>query len=67
MLLNVTSTEQTVYIFISDGGASVIVRDRCVDTPKRVGGRGHGLQENVSIIRASQTLFHAFWTRFMII
>ena len=33
MLLNVTSTEQTVYIFISDGGASVIVGDRGVDTP----------------------------------
>ena len=67
MLINVTSTEQTVYIFISDGGASVIVGDRGVDTHKRVGGRGHGLQENVSIIMVSETLFHAFWTRFMII
>ena len=34
MLINVTSTEQTVYIFISDGGASVIVGDRCIGSPK---------------------------------
>jgi hypothetical protein len=28
MLINVTSTEQTIDMFISDGGASVIVGDR---------------------------------------
>jgi hypothetical protein len=60
MLINVTSTEQTVYMVISDGGTSVIMVDRGVNTPKRVGGRRHGLQENVSFIRVSETLFHAF-------
>ena len=59
MLINVASTEQTIYIFISDGGASVIVGDRGVASPKLLGGRGHGVQENVSIIRVSETLFHA--------
>ena len=38
MLINVTSTEQTIYMFISDGGASVIVGDRGIACPKRVGG-----------------------------
>ena len=38
MLINGTSTEQTVYIFISDVGASVIVGDRGIASPKRVGG-----------------------------
>jgi hypothetical protein len=42
MLINVTSTEQTVYIFISDGGASVIVGDRCIGSPKGGGGGGGG-------------------------
>ena len=59
MLINVTSTEQTISIFISDVGASVIVGDRGIDSPKRVGGRGHGLRENSSIIRVSDTIFHA--------
>ena len=48
MLINGTSTDQTIYIFISDGGASVIVGDRGVATPKSVwegGERGDGLQE----------------------
>ena len=60
MLINFTSTEQTIYISISDGGASVIVEDSGVGCPKRLGGRGHGLQENSSIIRVSDTIFHAF-------
>ena len=60
MLINVTSTDQTIYIFISDGEASVIVGDRGVASPKRVGGRGHGLREYSSIIRVSETLFHVF-------
>ena len=33
MLINVTSTEQTIYMCISDGGASVIVGDRGVASP----------------------------------
>ena len=45
MLINVTSTEQTIYIFISDGEASVIVGDRGIGSPKGGGGRGDGLQE----------------------
>jgi hypothetical protein len=40
MLINVTSTEQTIYIFISDGGASAIVGDRGIASPKRVGREG---------------------------
>ena len=47
-------------MFISDGGTSVIVGDRGVASPKRVGGRGHGLREYSSIIRVSETLFHVF-------
>ena len=42
MLINGTSADQTLYIFISDGGASVIVGDRGVATPKSAwegGGR----------------------------
>jgi hypothetical protein len=34
MLLNVTSADQTIYIFISDGGASAIVGDRGIVSPK---------------------------------
>ena len=60
MLINVTFTEQTIYIFISDGGASVIVGDRGVGSPKLLGEREHGLQENSSIIKVSDTIFHAF-------
>jgi hypothetical protein len=49
MLINGTSADQTIYIFISDGGASVIVGDRGVATPKSVWGGGgereDGLQE----------------------
>jgi hypothetical protein len=40
MLINVTSTEQTIYMFISDVGASVIVGDRGIASPKRVGREG---------------------------
>ena len=60
MLINVTSTDHTFDICISDGGASVIVGERGIGSPKRVGGRRHDLQENVSIIRVCETLFHAF-------
>ena len=60
MLINVTSTEQIIYIFISDVGAFVIVGDRGIDSPKRVGGTGHVLREYCSIIRVSETLFHVF-------
>ena len=42
MLINGTSADQTMYIFISDGGASVIVGDRGVPTPKSVGGGAKG-------------------------
>jgi hypothetical protein len=42
MLINGTSADQTIYIFISDGGASVIVGDRGVPTPKCVGGGRKG-------------------------
>jgi hypothetical protein len=37
-------TELLIY-YISDGGASVIVGDRSVATPKDGGGRGDGLPE----------------------
>ena len=40
MLINGTSADQTIYIFISDGGASVIVWDRGVATAK--GGSREG-------------------------
>ena len=40
MLINVTSTEQTIYIFISDGEASVIVGDRGIGSPKGGGRKG---------------------------
>jgi hypothetical protein len=40
MLINVTSTEQTIYIFISDGEASVIVGDRGIGSPKGGGREG---------------------------
>jgi hypothetical protein len=39
MLINVTSTDQTIYIFISDGGASVIVGDRAMQATSKGGGR----------------------------
>jgi hypothetical protein len=40
MLINVTSTDQTIDIFISDGELqSVIVGDWGIGSPKRVGGR----------------------------
>jgi hypothetical protein len=45
MLINVTSTEQTFDISISDGGVSVIVGDRGIGSRKVGGGRGDGLQE----------------------
>jgi hypothetical protein len=60
MLVNVTSTEETIYIFSSDVGAFVSVGDRGIASPKRAGGRGHGLQENSSIIKVSETPFHVF-------
>jgi hypothetical protein len=49
MLINVTSVDQTIYIFISDSGASVSVEDRGVATPKCVwgGGREDGLPEEI--------------------
>ena len=40
MLINVTSTEQTIYIFISDGEASVIVGDRGIGSLKGGGREG---------------------------
>ena len=40
MLINVTSTEQTIYIFISDWEASVIVGDRGIGSPKGGGREG---------------------------
>jgi hypothetical protein len=45
MLINVTSTEQTIYIFISDGGVSVIVGKGAWPPPKVGAGRGVGLPE----------------------
>jgi hypothetical protein len=40
MLINVTSTDQTIDIFISDGELqSVIVGDWGIGSPKRMGGR----------------------------
>ena len=40
MLINVTSTDQTIDIFISDGELqSVFVGERGIGSPKRVGGR----------------------------
>ena len=36
----ITSTEQTIYIFISDGEASVIVGDRGIGSPKGGGREG---------------------------
>jgi hypothetical protein len=40
MLINVTSADQTIYIFISDGGASATVGDGGVASPKCVWGGG---------------------------
>ena len=40
MQINVMSKDQTIYIFISDGGASVIVGDGGLDSPKPRGGGG---------------------------
>jgi hypothetical protein len=39
MLINVTSTDQTFDISISDGGASVILGDKGIGSRKRLGGR----------------------------
>jgi hypothetical protein len=60
MLINVTSTDQTIDIFISDGELqSVIVGDRGIGSPKRAGGRDmvsrkffnyYGLRYNISCI-----------------
>ena len=52
--------DQTFDISVSDGGASVILGDRGIGSPKLLGGREHGLQENYSIIRVSNTIFRAF-------
>ena len=60
MLINVTSTEETIDIFISDGRASAIVGDRGIGIPKCVERMERGLQEQFSIIRVSETIFHAF-------
>jgi hypothetical protein len=43
MLINVTSINQTIYIFVSVGEASVIVGDRGVAIPKRVCEGGGGI------------------------
>jgi hypothetical protein len=59
MLINVMSTEETIDIFISDGRASAIVGDRGIGSPKYVEWRERGLQEQFSIIRVSETIFHA--------
>ena len=42
MLINVTSTDQTIDIFISDGATSIIVGDRGIGSPKPGGGGGGG-------------------------
>jgi hypothetical protein len=42
MQINVMSKDQTIYIFISDWGAFVIVGDRGLDSPKPRGGGGGG-------------------------
>jgi hypothetical protein len=60
MLINVTSTDQTFDISISEGGASVIVEGQGRRQPQTFGREGHGIQENSSIIRVSDTIFHAF-------
>jgi hypothetical protein len=39
MQINVTSTDQTFDISISDGGASVILGDKGIGSRKRLGGR----------------------------
>jgi hypothetical protein len=57
MPINVTSTEETIDIFISDGR---VVGDRGIGSPKCVERRKRGLQEQFSIIRVSETIFHAF-------
>ena len=55
MLINVTSINQTIYIFISVGEASVIVGDR--------GGKSSGSPWTWSSRKfsVSETLFHAFY------
>jgi hypothetical protein len=58
MLINGTSADQTIYIFISDGGASVIVGDRGLATHKSVGGGGGAKREMVS--RKSFRIFMHF-------
>ena len=48
MLVNGTSADQTIYIFISDVGASVIVGDRGIASQMCWGG-GNGLPEEFRI------------------
>jgi hypothetical protein len=62
MQINVTSTDQTFDISISDGGASVILGDKGIGSRKRLGGGGGRdlMQENSSNIKVSDTIFHAF-------
>jgi hypothetical protein len=47
MLINGTSTEQTIDIFISDGVASVIVVTGAWPPPKVGAGRGDGLPDEI--------------------
>jgi hypothetical protein len=60
MLINVASTEQTIYIFISDVGASVIVVDRGMATPKRVGGRDMVSRKILQLLGSPKRYFMYF-------
>ena len=59
MLINGTSADQTLYIFISDGGASVIVGDRGVATPKSAWEGGGGAKGEM-VSRKSFRIFMHF-------